>query len=288
MTCIFAMLALSLDIIMGYMGQFSFGHQAYFGIGAYTSALLSLRLGVPVWLGFLAAAAVAAIAGFLIGCVALRTTRGFALAIVTLGFGVVLWVISRGWYDFTDGMKGLTGIPPPVISIPGVLEVEFRSPFSYYFLALTLLALTIYIIKGMLRSRFGRALIAIRENEGLATAIGIAPFRYYLLAFTLAAALAGLSGAAYGHYLRFVNPMLLGMYYIFIMLIMVLVGGSGTLEGPIIGAVIFVWVPELTRISEELRLLLFGAILVFCIILMPQGIYPYLSSRWKRIIMQKT
>lgn len=288
MTCIFAVLALSLDIIMGYMGQISLGHAAFFGIGAYASALLCTRLGTPVWLGWLAAIVCAGAAGFFLGYISLRRTREVTLAIITFGFGLVLWLVCNNWYEFTYGRTGITKIPPPVLAIPWLPSITFQSAFSYYYLVLALLLVTVYLVSRLLRSRFGRAVIALRENEGLASSVGVDAFRYYVLAFTLATALAGLAGAAYGHYVRFISPDLLGLEYLFMMLIMVMVGGRGTMAGPILGAAIFVLVPEWLRMAEQLRPVLLGMIFLACIVFMPQGIYPRLVSLWNRFIVQRT
>ena len=276
--CVWAALALSLDIIIGYMGQISLGHVAFFGIGAYTSALLSLKLGIPALLGWLAAIVLGGIIGYIIGYVSLKRTRGVSLAIVTFGVGLVLYLVSQNWYQLTNGFEGLRGIPPPVLAIPGIPSVTFESAFSYYYLALAVLVFTVYLIGALLRSRFGRAIVALRENEELASSIGIDAFNYYVLAFTLASALAALVGATFGHYVRVVTPRLLGMDYMLMLLIMVVVGGKGTLPGPILGATIFVLVPEWLRMTQQLRLILLGGIFLICIIFMPQGIYPALVS----------
>lgn len=278
---IFAILTLSLDIIISGMGQFSLGHQAFFAIGAYTSSLLSLRLGVAPFLSFLAAFASAALAGLLVGYIALRSTRGVYLAIVTLGFSVIMFVVVRYFKDFTGGSWGITDIPPPVIAIPGLPEIVFKSEFSYYYLALVFLIVTIYLISRWQRSRFGRAAAALRESEMLAKSTGVPAVRLYAMTFGLAAAIAGLSGALYAHYLHYVSPMLFGIFYLFKLLVMLFVGGVGTMGGPVLGAVIFTLVPEMFPTSEEVDFLIFGIILLITIVFMPQGIYPALRSLGK-------
>jgi len=287
MTCIFAVLALGLDITMGYMGQISLGHAAFFGIGAYTSALLSLRLGVSVWLSWMAAIVLAGILGFFIGYISLSRTRGVPFAIVTFGFGLALWLLCSNWYDLTRGFSGISRIPHPVIAIPWLTPIEFKSPFSYYYLVLASLVLTIYLIRRLLQCRFGRAVIALRENEGLASSVGVDALWYYVLAFTLSAALAGLSGAAFAHFVRFITPNLLGMEYVFMMLIMVIVGGKGTIVGPVLGAAIFVLVPEWLRIVEQLRPVLLGIFFLLCIIFLPGGVYPGLVALWNRAFLSQ-
>jgi len=278
MSCIFAILALSLDIITGYMGQLSFGHAAFFGLGGYAAALVPLRLGMSCWLGFLVAIVLAAFFGFLIGYISLKRTRGMYLAIVTYGFGWVLIIIATNWFSLTRGTSGLYNIPWPVIAVPYLPKIVLYSNISYYYFVLTLLILVMYLINRLLRTRFGRALITLRESEDLARSVGINPLKYYILAFTLATALAGLAGAAYAYHIRIVVPSLLGMHYMFIMLIMVLVGGMGTIGGPVIGSIIYIWGSELLRFSGAIRFFIFGAIMIMFIIFMPRGVYPKLES----------
>ena len=287
MTCIFAVLALGLDIVMGYMGEISLGHAAFFGIGAYTSALLSLKLGMSVWLSWLVAILFTGIIGLLIGYISLSRTRGVPFAIVTFGFGLSLWLLCSNWYNLTRGFSGISRIPHPVLAIPGLPIVEFKSPFSYYYLVLTSLVITIYLIRRFLQCRFGRAVIALRENEDLASSVGVNPLRYYTIVFALSAALAGLSGAAFAHFVRFITPALLGMDYVFMMLIMVIVGGRGTIVGPVLGAAIFVLVPEWLRMVEQLRPVLLGIFFLLCIIFLPGGVYPGILSLWQRIFLSK-
>jgi branched-chain amino acid transport system permease protein len=287
LTGIFILMAESMNIVMGYMGLYSFGHAAFFGTGAYASALLSLRLGASPWLGFLAAIVLAAAFGAFVGFLCLRRTRGIYLAIVTFAFGVVMWLIAMQWSSLTGGNEGIPGVPSPVITIPLLYKFEFSSELSYYYLILALLAFTLYFLSRLLCSRFGRALLCARDNEDLAKAIGINPFKYYVAAFTLAAAVAGLAGAAYGHHLGFVNPMLLGLDYTFAMLISVIVGGTGTLVGPVIGAMIYIWVSELLHATMEFRLMIFGAILLLAILFMPNGVYPFLITFWNRFVIKR-
>lgn len=281
---IFAMLTLSLDIIISGMGQFSLGHNAFFAIGAYTSSLLFLRLGVTPFLGFLAALASAGLAGLLVGYIALRATRGVYLAVVTLGFSVILYMVARYFIDFTGGTWGITDIPPPVIAIPGLPEIVFKSETSYYYLALAFLFVVMYVIYRWQRSRFGRAAAALRENEMLAKSTGVSPSRLYTMAFVLAAAIAGLSGALYAHWVYYVSPTLFGIFYMFKLLIMLFVGGVGTIGGPVLGALIFTLLPEWLPTSEVVDFFIFGIILLISILFMPQGVYPSLRSLGKNFI----
>ncbi|GAH82308.1 unnamed protein product, partial [marine sediment metagenome] len=221
LTYIFALLALSFDIVMGWMGQFDFGHAAFFGLGVYGGALVSEGshgLGLSPWLGFLAGIVAAAALAAPIGYISLRKLRGWYLAIVTFGFGGVLYLVALNWYDLTLGMTGIYNIPYPIIALPGLPSIALSSSFSYYYFTLSLLILALYLISRLLRTRFGRALISLRENEELARSTGVNALKHYLVAFTLAGALAGLAGATWVFYIRSASPMQLGLSYLFMML----------------------------------------------------------------------
>ena len=281
MTCIFAILALSFDLVMGWMGQFSFGHAAFFGLGVYGGALTAQSphgLGMSPWLGFLVGAAVAAAIAVPIGYVCLRRLRGWYLAIVTFGFGGIMYLVACNWYDLTRGMSGIYNIPYPVIALPGLPTISLQSNFSYYYFTLAMLILTIYLISALLRTRFGRALISLRENEELASSMGANALKHYLVAFTLAAAVAGLAGAIWVFHIGSASPIQFSLQYLFIMLIIVIVGGTGTLAGPVVGAFIYTWASELLRVSVELRFFLLGIILFLAVIFMPRGVCPALVS----------
>ena len=273
LTVIYAIAGLSLDYIMGQMGQFSFGHAAFWGFGAYVSAKLALDLGLSPWVGFIAASLAAGIIGIGIGLIALRRNRGLELAIVTLGFGVLAWIVALRWRPVTGGPAGLRKVPSP-----SIFGWEIRSEFSYYYLALGFLLLIVWVLARLEHSSFGRAVRSINENEALASAVGISAMRYYVLAFGFSCALVGFSGALYAHHFRFVNPNLLSLQPMFMFLIIVLVGGSGTLWGPVFGAAAFVWISETLRVSEEFRFLIFGVVLLLIVLFMPRGIYPALRD----------
>lgn len=276
---IFSIMALGLNIIMGYMGQFSLGHQAFSGMAAYGTAMLTIRLGVNPWLGFVAGIALATVFGLLVGYVALRATRGVYLAIVTFGIGAILFVVAKQAYGFTKGQTGL--FPIPHLSLG---RLVFDTEISFYYLALVFLVFAVYFINRWLRSRFGRAVVAIRENEDLANSVGIHSFRNYVLAFTIATALAGLGGSLYAYYVGVVNPMLFSVDYMVMMLVMVILGGTGVVGGPILGSFIYVILLELLPFKRELTLVVFGAILLACITFMPEGVYPRVMKLHSRIV----
>ena len=281
--CIFAIAGLSLDIIMGHMGQFSFGHAAVFGIGAYTSAILSLRYGVPVWVAIICALVLATLAGFLMGYVALRRTRAMELAIITFALGAIALAVAQSWHSFTGGMTGLHQVPAPPFDVSAG-GLELRSEFAFYWLALAVLIIAMYGVHKFTNSKVGRAVRSIRENEDLAASVGVSPTFYYVIAFTVATGLGGLAGSLYGHHLGFVNAGMLRLEFMIIMLMVVLVGGSGTLGGPVVGSSIY-WVvsEQLRDVSNEFRFLIFGVILLVVILFLPRGVFPALQLVYRRI-----
>ena len=282
MAGIFAILALSLNLLLGYTGQLSLGHAAFFGIGAYTSALLTLRLEWPVWAGFLAAVILAGIAGYGIGKVSLRL-RGAYFVLVTISFAGVIYLVSVNWMELTNGPLGLPGVPPAELGIPGILELSFRSKPAYYYLVLAVAGLAYFICHRLVHSRIGRAFIALRENEALAESVGVNGTRYLVLAAVVSAAMAGAAGSLYAHYTRFVSPEVFLFTYTVTMVIMVVAGGKGTLAGPVLGAVLFTALPEALRelTSWQWQMLLYGVLLILTIFFLPKGMVPTLKT-WLR------
>jgi branched-chain amino acid transport system permease protein len=269
---IFAVLALSLNVILGYLGELSFGHSAFFGIGAYTSALLALRLDVPFWGGLVGAAILSGLVGLAIGYLTLRI-KGPQFAIVTLGFGAILHLIANHWISLTRGPMGLTKIPPPpAVTLPFVGRVEFTTEVPYYYLTLAVVGATIYAIHTLVESRTGRAFLAVRENDALAASIGVNVFGMKLLGFVIATMIVGVGGSLYAHYLRFIAPAVFDLYYVVAMIIMVIVGGKGTIAGPVVGALVFVGLLEFLRVAGTLRLVFFGALLTVSIVFVPGGL----------------
>lgn len=267
---IYVILVASLNLVIGYVGEISLGHTAFFGIGAYTSALLFLRLGIPFWLGLPAAGIIAGVFGFLIGYPTLRT-RGPYFVIVTLAFSEILRLICSNWISLTNGPMGLKNIQPPRVHLANLMDYEFSSKNSYYYLILGLVSLTLYICYRYVNSRFGRACMAIRENETLASSVGICATKWGIITFVLSTFLAGLAGSFYAHYVLFISPDLFGFSFTTSMLLMLIIGGKGTMAGPVLGAVLFTIIPEYLRVAEIYRLSIFGLVLMVAVIFMPQG-----------------
>jgi branched-chain amino acid transport system permease protein len=283
MAGIFAVLALSLNLLLGYTGQLSLGHAAFFGLGAYATALLTVKLGWSPWLGMVAAVAIPAVAGWIIGRLALKI-RGAYFVLLTISFAGVISLVSINWMELTNGPLGLPGVPSFEIAVPGLPALSLRTKTAYYYVVLVAVALCYLVCLALVRSRVGRALVALRENETLAQSIGVDVTHYLVLATVVSAAMAGLGGGLYAHYTRFVSPEVFLFTYTVTMVIMVVAGGKGTLAGPVVGAVLFTALPEALRAatSWQWQMLLYGVLLVGILFFMPQGIVPSLAARWPR------
>ena len=276
MAGIFGVLALSLNLLLGYTGQLSLGHAAFFGIGAYTSALLALRLEWSFWLALPGAVALTALAGWLIGRLALKL-RGAYFVLVTISFAGVISLVSVNWMELTNGPLGLPGVPAPELG-----PWSLRTKPAYYYLVLAGVALAYLVCARLVRSRIGRAFLALRENEPLAESVGVDVTHYLVLAAVISAGLAGLAGSLYAHYTRFVSPEVFLFTYTVTMVVMVVAGGKGTLAGPLVGALLFTALPEALRLatSWQWQMLAYGVLLVLLVFFLPRGIVPALAA-WR-------
>jgi branched-chain amino acid transport system permease protein len=260
-----AILALSLNLVMGFAGQISFGQSGFVAVGAYASALLALNWGIPFWGGMLVGGLAGLAVGVLVGLPALRV-RGIYLGMVTWGLAEIVRLVALN-VEFTRGPMGLPGIPP--ISLFGKPLFEL---WQIYYVVAGMLFLSIVTMTRLIDSRVGEAFLAIREDELAARAMGISVGRYKVLAFALSALLAGVAGAFYAHYLSFVSPSAFNVHLSILLLMMIIVGGMGSIPGSLIGAVLLTLIPEVFRFMSDYRLLVYGIALVVMIIFRPQGI----------------
>ena len=278
MAGIFGVLALSLNLLLGYTGQLSLGHAAFFGIGAYTSALLTVTLEWSFWPALAAAIALAGAAGWFIGRLSLKL-RGAYFVLVTISFAGVISLVSVNWIELTNGPLGLPGVPAPELG-----PWSLRTKTAYYYLVLAAVALSYVVSRRLVDSRIGRAFVALRENEALAESIGVDVTHYLVLAAVVSAAMAGLGGSLYAHYTRFVSPEVFLFSYTVTMVIMVVAGGKGTLAGPLVGAVLFTALPEALRAatSWQWQMLAYGVLLILLVVFMPRGIVPHINASFSR------
>jgi branched-chain amino acid transport system permease protein len=275
MALIYIIFSLSLNLEVGYTGLFNFGHVAFFGIGAYTSALLTLH-GVPFGLSLLLALAMAGLWGFLLSLPSLKL-RGDHFGIATLGFGEIIRMVFQNEVWLTKGPMGLPGIPKPIL-----FSYRFASLYQYLFLALGFTALTFFLLRIILRSPFGRVLKAIREDEIAAEVLGKNVFRFRVKSFVIGSVFAGLAGTLWGHYTTFISPGDFTLLETILVLLIVVLGGKGTEWGPVLGAIVLIFFQESlrflrlpaewTRYLAPLQQMIFGALLVLFMIFKPDGL----------------
>ena len=296
-TGLFIIGAMSLNLLLGYTGQLNLGHIAFFGIGAYVSALTSLGFDIPAFwgdgriilepgspfLGFVLATVVAGLFGFVVGKLSFKI-RGAYFVIVTISFAEVTRLVALNWVDLTQGPLALNNIPPMGYNLPFIGSGEFWSKTPNYYLVLILGVVCYVIIRRIVRSRVGRAMIALRENEPLAVSTGINVTRYLNFAACVSAAMAGAAGSLYAHYIRIIDPDVFLFIYTVTMVIMVITGGKGTLIGPIIGGIIFGILPVGLRevAGPEIQWIVYGIAMVLIVMFLPQGIVPAVLRLWER------
>jgi len=280
--CLYSMLSLSLNLVVGLTGMFNLGHIAFFGIGAYCSALLAFQ-GIPVIVCMFMGALLSGIIGYLIGIPTLKL-KGDYLAIATLGLGESIRAVLNNWMGLTRGPMGLPGIPKPSIFSFQIVSVE-----SYLIFVLIFFLLTYLIIEKLFRSPYGRVLKGIREDEFAAAALGKDVFRFKLHALFLGCFFAGMTGALYAHYISFIDPSSFTIYQTIFILIMVVLGGMGNNLGAILGALIIVSIPELLRlfnlpgpVTGALKQLIFSTLLLLLMLFRPRGLLGREKSRVER------
>lgn len=266
-------LVAGLDLLIGGAGLLSLGHAAFMGVGAYTSALL-VKAGWPFPLGIVGALVAAAVAGLIVGVPALRL-KGHYFSVVTFIVGIIFTILMTNMVDLTRGPMGLTGIPFARIEFLGI-DHTFKTiihKVGYYYLTLGFAVLALVLRWRIGRSRFGRALAAIKGDENLAESVGIATYRTKVLAFVVAAAMAGVAGSLYAHYAVFISPDSFTFINSFDLFVMNLLGGAGTTLGPVIGPLFLMTLSSVLRnLSPALAHIVYGVILIVVIVVLPSGI----------------
>ena len=260
----------------GYAGLLSLATGAFFGIGAYASSLLALRLGWPFWLALPAAGAVCALVAVPMAVPALRL-RSYSFVMVTLGFLVISESVAKNWIGLTRGDMGLIDIPRPRLA-----GVALASVTQLYYLTLAAAVLAALAFRAVTRSPAGRALVALRDDETLAAAYGLDTWRFKLAAFVLAAAFAGLGGSLYAHYTTVLDPLVFDVFHTLTLLTIVFGGGAGTLGGVLLGTVVFLFLPEALRVTPQWRMVVYGLLLVVFVFRLPGGLGPALARLGRR------
>lgn len=292
-TGIFIIGAMSMNLLLGFTGQLSLGHIAFFGIGAYVSALTSLGYDVPIYgdlhivhtpwppiVGFALAVIISGFCGYLVGKLSFRV-RGAYFVIVTISFAEVVRLVALNWVELTQGPLALTNIPSIAIGLPGLGYLTLKSKLQNYYLVLAVAAVSYFLISRLVHSHYGRAMRGLMENETLAVSVGIDVTKALTLTAVISAAIAGAAGSLYAHYIRIIDPEVFAFISTVTMVIMVVSGGKGSLAGPVVGGVIFGLLPVLLRpiMAPEAQWITYGLVLIAILFVLPRGIVPALAPK---------
>jgi branched-chain amino acid transport system permease protein len=256
-----------LNLLAGYTGYLSLAHAGFFAIGAYSVGLLTVKAQMNFWPALLLSLVFTGVIGFFVGLISLRTKEHF-FAIYTLCVGYIIYLVIDKWDSLTEGVRGLIGIPAPA----NIGPLSFESLQSHYYLVLFFLLLVVLIMYRIVHSLSGRTYIAIRNSEDLAQTIGISTLKNKLTVFVISTVIAGLSGALYASFVRFIGPDIGSIAIVFDFLTYLLVGGIGTLSGPIVGTILIVVLSQRLQFLQDYRMLVFGPVLTLLIIFYPRGI----------------
>lgn len=273
------MLAVSFNLIFGYTGQLSMFHAAAFGISAYATHLAMVHLAVSFWTGMLVAAALVLVLSVIVGAICFRfRLKEFYFAVVTLAFSEMARLLVLNWNSVTNGTLGIILQDKPMIWMPGAGLVKLEGTLMWYYVSLAALVLTVIVCWRLVNSWMGRSFSAIRLNDELGDTLGINVFRYKLAAFAVGNIIAAIAGGLYSFYLGSIEPGFLSIDQSLAIVAMVLLGGRGAVAAPIIGALVLTALPHMIHLGAEMRSIVYGAILIITILLMPQGIYGTVAA----------
>lgn len=278
---LYVMITLSLNMMVGFLGQMSFGHAAFYGIGAYTAAILTTTCDVPFLAAFAAAGIVAGLFGLLLGLPVLKL-KGYYFTIITMVFCEIIRVVELNWMSLTRGPLGIMAIPKPEI-----FGFIFNTPQRLYFFILVMVILCTLVVHNLMNSRIGYAILAIRDDELAAEAMGIPVFRYKMVVFIISSMMVGLAGAFYAVYTSYIDPSSFAAAQSNNMLVMVIFGGLGNTVGSYIGAIVLTVLPELLRGLAQYRQLIYGVLLVVLMMVKPQGLLGDVNFKYIRQRMHK-
>jgi branched-chain amino acid transport system permease protein len=277
---ILGMTAVSFNLVFGFTGQLSMFHAAAFGLGAYITYLAVSLWHVSFWIALLPSTAFTMAISLVVGALCFKfKLKAFYFAVVTLAFSELARLVVLNWNSVTNGTLGLMVLDKPVLWLPGAGSVKIDGTTAWYYFSLAGLLLTVAVCAIVLRSWIGRCFAAIRLNEDLAQTLGIDIFRYKLLSFMIANVLAALAGSFYAFYIGYIEPGYLSIAQSLDIIAMVLVGGRSSIIGPIVGAFVLTGLPHVIELSAEVRVILYGLILILTILLMPNGIVGTLMGR---------
>ncbi len=275
---IYIMLSQGLNICLGYCGQMSLGQAGFYAIGGYIFAISTTKLGFSWWGAAVIALVVTALVGFLLAVISMRS-RGSAFIIISVLFAHVVRLVTLNWTDMTNGQAGILGIPGMTF-----LGNQLTSKISIYYYVLIFVFIIQFLTERIVDSKIGRAFIAIKQDESLAISLGISPYYYSITAFTIGVAFSGLAGCFHASFVQMVSPEMADFNNVMLYIIMmVVVGGRGTLWGPVIGAFIFTFLPEYLRFADMLRIPIFGLILIILVLFIPDGLIPTFTKLIRKI-----
>jgi branched-chain amino acid transport system permease protein len=281
-----AIVVVGLNLLIGFAGQISLGHAAFYGLGSYFSAILTVNYGFPLWpamiLGMLATGAVA----YLVGYPSLKL-KGHYLVMATLGFSIIVYILMGELEYFTGGHDGLIGIPPLSIG-----SIKFDTDLKNFYLIWTFVFLSMLVARNLLNSRVGRALRAIHGSEVAANSLGVNTANYKVKVFVLSAMFASISGSLYAHYITFISPSSYDFYYSIQVVSMVIVGGMGSLWGSLFGAALLTSISEAFHVARQYHVIAYGVFLSLVLIFLPDGILVsihnyYLKRKTRRHILEQ-
>jgi branched-chain amino acid transport system permease protein len=263
---IYTLLVVGLNLLLGYAGQISLGHAAFFGLGAYSSGILTATYGVNPWLALVAGLVVSGAAAYLIGIPALKL-RGYYLAMATLGFGIIIYIILNQAHDLTGGPSGLSGIPS--LSLAGF---ALNTPRRLFLLIWIIVGVILWISANLVNSRTGRAIRALHDSEAGAESLGVDTFRMKLKIFVWSALYASLAGSLYAYSLNFIAPASFGFMFSIKLVTMVVLGGMASIWGSLLGAGVLTVLPEVLTVFQDFEVVIFGLILIVVMIFLPRGL----------------
>jgi len=273
---LYAIVAIGLNLLVGYTGKISFGHNAFMAIGAYASGIMTVRYGWSPWSAMIAAAAGTGLVAFIIGAPILRV-RGHYLAMITLAFSQIVILVSTRWTEVTGGLTGIPGVPD--FAIAGfIFDTKLKMYYLIWCVAIVLLLLSFRIVD----SRFGRALRALGAHETAAGALGVDVVRCRIQIFVISAIYAALAGSLYAHFLNYVNGTFFDLGVMIQLMAILVVGGIGTLWGPVVGAVLLIWVSQNLGSYAEYSQLIFGLLYGGALLFLPGGVVGGVAARLKR------
>lgn len=272
---IHTLLVVGLNLLLGYAGQISLGHAAFFGLGAYTSGILTATCGVNPWLALLAGLVISGLAAFLIGIPALKL-RGYYLAMATLGFGIIVYIVLNEAQPLTGGPSGLSGIPS--LSLAGF---PLNTARRLFLLVWPVVGGILALSANLVDSRSGRALRALHDSEAAAESLGVDTSRMKLKIFIWSALYASLAGSLYAHSLNFIAPASFGFMFSIKLVTMVVLGGMASIWGSLLGAGVLTALPEVLTVFHDFEVIIFGAILMVVMIFLPRGLVRGLLDLWE-------